>query len=157
MIRKLNNEAKAKINSDSPKEALVYLTEAEKILEYAASCGKNIDRNMIVCVLHNEACCYQKLWELEKCSNYLEALIFNISSHLKTSTPSPREVEDYIKTSGSLSSHLRDSLYGKPINQRIQLSKYHLQFCAINSQLRNHKGALISGRRAIAIIKDIFQ
>ena len=81
-------------------------------------------------------------------------MIFNVSSHLKTSTPSPRDVEDYIKTSVTLSSHLRERLYGKSFNHRIQLFKYHLQFCAINSQLRNHKGALVSGRRGIGIIKD---
>ena len=112
---------------------------------------------MIVCVLHNEACCYQKLWELDKCSNYIEALIFNVSSFLKTNTPSPRDAEDYIKTSASLTSHLRERLYGKSFSHRAQLFRYHLQFCAINSQLRNHKGALISGRRAISIMKDILQ
>ena len=58
--------------------------EAEKVLEYVANCGKNIDRNLIVCVLHNEACCYQKLWELEKCSDYLEALIYNVECHLRS-------------------------------------------------------------------------
>jgi hypothetical protein len=33
--------------------------------------------------LHNLACCYQILWDLEKCSNYIEALIFNFNSELK--------------------------------------------------------------------------
>ena len=64
LIKKLNNEAKNKIDIEKPREGLVYLGEAEKILEYGASCGKNIDRNIIVCILHNEACCYQRLWEL---------------------------------------------------------------------------------------------
>ena len=111
---------------------------------------------MIVCVLHNEACCYQKLWELEKCSNYLEALIFNVSSHLKTTTPSPHHSDHYIPTA-SLSSHLRETLFGKPPALRLQLCKYHLQYCAINSQLRNHKGALVSAQRTISILKDLFQ
>lgn len=79
----LTNNSKESIQVGRIKEALVYLNEGEKILEYAASCGKTIDRNIIICVLHNEACCYQKSWELEKCSNYLEALIYNFNSYLK--------------------------------------------------------------------------
>ena len=52
-VRKFNNEAKNKIDFEMPQEALIYLAEAERVLEYAASCGKNIDRNLIICVLHN--------------------------------------------------------------------------------------------------------
>jgi hypothetical protein len=80
----LSSNAKDSINIERAKEALVYLTEAEKILEYAASCGKTIDKYIIISVLHNEACCYQKIWELEKCSQYLEALIFNFNSFMKS-------------------------------------------------------------------------
>lgn len=38
------------------------LNEAERILEYAASCGKIIDRKLIISVLNNQACFYQKIW-----------------------------------------------------------------------------------------------
>ena len=56
------------------------MLQAEKILEYGASCGKNIDRTLIMSVLHNEAYGYQRMWDLNKCSNYLEALIYNINA-----------------------------------------------------------------------------
>jgi hypothetical protein len=32
---------------------LIYLAEAERLLEYGASCGKAIDRSLILCTLHN--------------------------------------------------------------------------------------------------------
>ena len=54
------------------------LNEAERILEYAASCGKNIDRKLIICVLNNQACFYQKMWLLEKACTYIEASILNM-------------------------------------------------------------------------------
>ena len=54
------------------------LNEAERILEYAASCGKNIDRKLIICVLNNQACFYQKMWLLEKACTYIEATILNM-------------------------------------------------------------------------------
>jgi hypothetical protein len=81
-VRGLNLDAEVKINNNNSKEALMYLTQAESILEYAASCGKNIDRSLIISILHNEACAYQRTWDLPKCSNYLEALIFNMTQYL---------------------------------------------------------------------------
>jgi hypothetical protein len=70
-------------------EALIYLQEAEKLLEFAASCGKTIDRGLIIFTLQNEACIYQRLWELEKASNYLEAIIFNMNGYMESS-PEPQ-------------------------------------------------------------------
>jgi hypothetical protein len=84
-VIELNNTARDSINIERAKEALIYLNEAEKILEYAASCGKTIEKYIIISVLHNIACCYQKTWELDKCSQYLEALIFNFNSFPKGS------------------------------------------------------------------------
>jgi hypothetical protein len=65
------------------------LTEAEKILEYGASCGKIIDRNIIITTLHNEACCYYKDSDLNTAAKYLEAVIFNIKSNLDSLSSSP--------------------------------------------------------------------
>lgn len=48
-----NAEASKLIAADYIQEALVYLLEAEKMLEYGASCGKIIDRNIIITILHN--------------------------------------------------------------------------------------------------------
>ena len=42
-----------------------------------------IDRNMIVVILYNIACAYQGLWVLEKCSKYIDGVIFNIEKSLQ--------------------------------------------------------------------------
>lgn len=55
-----------RIENEEYNEALIYLEETEKILEYAVSCGKRIHRTYIICTMQNEACAYQRLWELEK-------------------------------------------------------------------------------------------
>jgi hypothetical protein len=70
------------IHNQKYQEGLVYLEEAEKLLEFAANCGKTIDRTLIISTLHNEAAAYQKLWELEKTSNYLEAIIYNMNTYI---------------------------------------------------------------------------
>lgn len=41
------------INNEDYTDGLVYLQEAEKLLEYAASCGKTIDRILIISTLQN--------------------------------------------------------------------------------------------------------
>jgi hypothetical protein len=60
------------------------LAEGEKILEYAAGSGKTIERDLIICVLHNIASAYHKLWVLDKCLSYVEGLIFNLENHLSS-------------------------------------------------------------------------
>ena len=41
---------------------------------------------------------------------------------------------------------------------KIGLARYYLQFCAVNSQLGNHSGALISARKALNIVhKELIQ
>jgi hypothetical protein len=67
------------ITNESYEEAIVYVAEAERNLEYAASCGMSIDRTLIITTLKNLACVYQRLWELSPCYDYIEALIFNLS------------------------------------------------------------------------------
>lgn len=63
------------------------MEEAEKILEAAVSRGnKKIDRTFIICTLQNEACAYQRLWELEKSAEYMEAIIHNMQSEVQIST-----------------------------------------------------------------------
>lgn len=81
-IDDLNSNGVTCVQNEDYREALIYFNENEKILEYAASCGKTIDRSVIIATLHNQACVNQKLWELEKSANYLEAIIYNINTHL---------------------------------------------------------------------------
>ena len=51
-------------------------------MEYAAGCGRTIDRSLIVATLHNQATVYQRIWELVRAADYIEAIIFNINTFL---------------------------------------------------------------------------
>ena len=146
-VHKLNEEAEIKIQDNNYQEALAYLTQAEQILEYAASCGKNIDRQLIISVLHNEACANQKSWELINCSNYLEALIYNMNEYLKLGDASINK-----KYSSSVSTCSQNF-----VDKSLRLVKYHLQYAAINSQLKNHGDAFDSSKRAIELLQLLFK
>ncbi len=61
----------------------MYLVEAENILEKAGEMELGVEKKLVILTLHNLACAYQRNWELEVCSNYLEALIYNMNLILK--------------------------------------------------------------------------
>jgi hypothetical protein len=134
-------------------EALVYLAEAERVLEYGASCGKTIDRNMIICTLHNEACCYYKEADLVTAARYIEGVIFNLKSHLASIQSTPAN------------SHVLETQRGKKhdeflyatLEKKIELVQYYLKFCTINSQAKNREVALDAGRKVLQISQSLFQ
>ena len=78
----LNQRGVSLIEEEKYDEAIVYLAEAEKALEYAANCGKTIDRILITTTLRNLSCIYQRLWELPVCLDYVEALVINLACYL---------------------------------------------------------------------------
>jgi CII-binding regulator of phage lambda lysogenization HflD len=78
------------------------------------------------------------MWQLDKSSNYIEALIFNLNSRLKSEPSSPMSI--YAQRERKLS--------------KLGLAEYYLQFCAVNSQLSNHSGALISARKSLDLLKN---
>lgn len=119
---------------------MVYLTEAENVLEYAAGCGRTIERTLIITTLHNQACVYQRIWELTRSADYIEAIIYNISSFLASEphpapTPAPHKLQTYL-------------------SNKLQLIAYNLQFCAVSSQIKNHENALASAQRALNLLKS---
>lgn len=58
--------------------------------------GKDVDRNMIIIVLYNQACCYQRLSMLDDCSNYLDGTIFNLQQKLLNFEDQEEEIRDMI-------------------------------------------------------------
>ena len=58
ILTDFNNEAIQELKNDDTKAALDCLQRAEQILEFIASDGREIDRNLIIVILYNQACCY---------------------------------------------------------------------------------------------------
>lgn len=144
-VKTINNQAKKKIDIGAFKEALILLNEGEKILEYAAGSGKTIERELIICVLHNLASAYHKLWMLEKCLSYVEGIIFNLENHLTS-----------LQNSVMSSNQKQEMLIAQQsLEMKHLLTTYSIRFCALNSQQYNHKQALASSKKAIAYVRSI--
>lgn len=76
----------------------MYLVEAEKILEKAGEMELDVEKKLVILTLHNLACAYQRNWELEVCSNYLEALIYNLNLILKSVESVPSTILSSLST-----------------------------------------------------------
>ena len=48
------------------------------MLEFITSEGREVDRNLIIVILYNQACCYQRLNMLPDCASYLDGTIYNL-------------------------------------------------------------------------------
>jgi len=83
MLIKTNDKACSNISNGNVKEALSLLERMERILEYAATLGKVLDRNLVIVCLYNIACAHQSMWVLEKCSKYIDAVIYNLKHSIK--------------------------------------------------------------------------
>lgn len=147
-LEEFNQVACQLIEEEKHQQAAVYLDEAEKVLEYAAGCGKTIERTLITTVLNNQACLLQRTSEFEQSSNYLEAIIYNINEFIDTcppptfSTPIPANSPDYAE----LATYFE---------RKIALALYNLRFCALSSHSKNNQVALQSARRALVLLRDI--
>jgi hypothetical protein len=116
------------------------------VLEYAAGCGSTIDRSLIVATLHNQATAYQRIWELVRSADYIEAIIYNITAFLSAENSSPLTPAAADPHSPK---HLKLSAY---LKNKLSLIVYLLQFCAVSSQIKNHSTALSSAQKALALL-----
>ena len=78
ILNEINDQTIEHLKNEETDQALENLKRAEQILEDYTNEGKDVDRNMIIIVLYNQACCYQRLSMLDDCSNYLDGTIFNL-------------------------------------------------------------------------------
>jgi hypothetical protein len=72
-------------------------------------------------------------------------LIFNLDNHI-------------LSLQSSISSaQINENSYEKTSTYEVRksLSIYYLKFLALNSQLKQHKSALTSGKKALSTLKDI--
>jgi hypothetical protein len=89
-----------------------------------------IDRNLIVVILYNNACNYQGLWQLEKCSLFAEATLFNCFKGIKEDEATLSASQQSLEPAEEI--HL---VQAKLLKKYTFVTKVLLQFCAVLSQL----------------------
>jgi hypothetical protein len=152
LLIETNDKAASGINKGNCKESLQILEKMEKLLEHAASCGRNLDRNLVIVILYNVACAYQSMWVLDKCSKYIDGVIYNLNESLKQD-----EVSYLQAVQKKMSwSHLQ-ALRTVKLRKQHFLLKIYLQHCAVLSQLSKHDQALNIVKKSNKAMHTIIQ
>ena len=105
------------LKNEEADNALDCLKKAEQILEDYTNEGKEVDRNMIIIVLYNQACCYQRLSMLDDCSNYLDGTIYNLRQKIISFEEQDQEIQQMI--------YNVDNAYGDPYYGGTYMRKEH--------------------------------
>ena len=112
----------------------------------------NLDRKILIIILHNLACCYQKIKDFENCISYLEAVIYHFDYTLQSKHNIKINEEYFIKNMNVDQSNY--TLLGDFILELRFSAKFHLQMCAVLSQANKHIEALKHAKLATLMCED---
>jgi hypothetical protein len=152
-IKDYNNKSVDYIFDEKIDIALEILKKIEVFLETNAIESKlNLDEKIIIIILHNLACCYQKLKDFENCISYLEAVIYHFDSSLEPKHHIKINEDYFLKSRNEDQSNY--SLLGDFILELRFSAKFHLQMCAVLSQANKHIEALKHAKLATLMCED---
>ncbi|CAI2384584.1 unnamed protein product [Moneuplotes crassus] len=171
-LKELNDSAVVSLKDEETESANDKLKRCEQILENLISEGRDVDRNQIIVVLHNLACCHQRSSMLDDCVSYLDGTIFNINISLKSQILNQLS-EDYgpVIVKDELNEIMDDASQDMILNEEVSrkltmsykfqklryLSRLHLQLGAVLSQINKHEEALYHGKIAALYCQDLIK
>ena len=152
-IKDLNTKCLDFIFEDKPEIALEILKKLELFLEINILETKyNFDAKLIILIIHNIACCYQKLKNYSECVNYLDTVIYHFENQIEKKYKIKIN-EDFI-LQNLYKDISNNSLLGDMILELRFCAKFHLQMCAVLSQAKKHLKALKHAKLALLICED---
>ena len=152
-IKELNMKCLEFIFEDKSEIALEILKKLESFLESNILEAKfNFDKKLIILMMHNIACCYQKMKDYENCITYLDSVIYHFENEIE------EKYKIKINEECILQNLYKDSsdnpLLGDLILEMRFSAKFHLQMCAVLSQAKKHLRALNHAKLALLICED---
>ena len=152
-IKEFNSKSVELIFEEKIESALEILKKIEIFLEANAIEPKlHLDKKILIIILHNLSCCYQKLKDFENCISYLESVIYHFDSSLE---PKHKiKINENYFISSIFQDQSNYSLLGDFILELRFSAKFHLQMCAVLSQANKHNEALKHAKLAALMCED---
>ena len=152
-IKELNSKCVEFIFEEKTDISLEILKKIELFLESNLIESKFIfDKKLMIIILHNLACCYQKLKDYDNCIIYLDGVIYHFDKELEKKHQIKFNQEYFIQNLTKDQSNY--SLLGDLILELRFSAKFHLQMCAALSQANRHIEALKHAKLAGLICED---
>ena len=152
-LKELNNKSSELIYEEKIGESLGILKKLEIILESnAINPKKNLEKKMLLIILHNLACCFQKLKDYDNCINYLDAVIYHYDTSLEKRHNIKIEENYLVQHMNENKSNYQ--LLGDLILELRFSAKFHIQMSEILSQVNRHVDALKHAKLASLICED---
>ena len=152
-IKELNSKCVEFIFEEKTDISLEILKKIELFLESNLIESKFIfDKKLLIIILHNLACCYQKLKDYDNCIIYLDGVIYHFDKELEKKHQIKFNQEYFIQNLTKDQSNY--SLLGDLILELRFSAKFHLQMCAALSQANRHTEALKHAKLAGLICED---
>jgi len=152
-LKELNNKSSELIYEEKVEESYRILKKLEIFLESnAINPNFNLEKKMLLIILHNLACCFQKLKDYDNCINYLEAVIYHYDTSLEQRHNIKIEENYFVQHMNENKSNYK--LLGDLILELRFSAKFHIQMSEIFSQLNRHVDALKHAKLASLICED---
>ena len=152
-FKQLNNKCSELISEGKVEEGIKILKKIELFLESNIMDQRyNIDKKLLIILLHNIACAHQKLKDINNCISYLESVIYHYDLSIEKKHNIVINENYFIK-------HIRESkdnyhLLGDLILELRFSAKFHLQMSAILSEANRHIEALNEAKLASILCED---
>ena len=154
-LKEINSKCVDLILEDKDKKSLEFLKNLESFLETAVIDMKaEIPKKYLIIVLHNIACCYDKLKDLDNCLIYFEALLYHFDSSLEKKykiSITPEYFDSLIKTNYYF---IDKKNLGDLILELRFCAKFHIQMSILLSKVKKHVDSLYHSKLAALICED---
>ena len=154
-LKEINTKCVDLIFDDKPQKSIDILKKLESFLENKILDIKtNINKKFIIIILHNMACCYQKLKDYDNCINYLESVIFHFDKLIEKKHKIRINEEYFDSLIKSQNNNYENKLLGDLILELRFCAKFHLQMSVILSEAKRHVDSLHHLKLAALICED---
>ena len=154
-LKEINIKSVDLIFEEKTQKSLDILKKLETFLENKIIDMKpNVGKKFIIIVLHNIACCFQKLKDYENCIIYLEAVIYHFDKLIEEKHKIIINEEYFDSLIKNHNYNYEKKLLGDLILELRFCAKFHLQIGVALSEAKRHVDSLKHFKLAALICED---